>query len=75
MNRFILTFVLGGCLFISSVYSQDITLTKSFEGIQWNTKLPPDPEIAAGLNHIILTVNNKIEIYNKSGTKISEVLC
>lgn len=72
MYKFILTFFLAGTLFLSNGYSQDITLTKSFEGIQWNAKLPPDPEIAVGPNHVVLTVNNKIEIYNKTGTKLSE---
>lgn len=72
MNKFILTFVFTVLLFYTINYSQDITLTKSFEGIQWNTKLPPDPEIAVGPNHLVLTANNKIEIYDKNGTKLTE---
>lgn len=32
--------------------------------------VPPDPEMAAGLNHLIATVNVAVEIYDKSGNSV-----
>ncbi|HEX2867150.1 MAG TPA: hypothetical protein VHO03_08905 [Ignavibacteriales bacterium] len=64
-------------LFISSVFlsvsiqAQNVSLVKNFEGIQWNGIKPPDPDIAVGPNHIVLTVNNGIQIYNKEGLQLS----
>lgn len=51
----------------SFVTAQNVIPGTNFEGIQWNGTKPPDPQIAVGLNHIVLTVNNQIDIYNKSG--------
>ncbi len=47
------------------------TVSASFEGIQYSGEKPPDPVIAVGENHVVLAVNSKYEIYNKSGTYIS----
>ncbi|RJP71464.1 MAG: hypothetical protein C4539_04900 [Ignavibacteriales bacterium] len=58
-------------LFLVVVKAQDITVEQNFEGIQSNGKKPPDPEIAVGPNHVVLTVNNRVEIYSKTGTLIS----
>ena len=33
--------------------------------------VPPDPEIAAGLNHVIVVVNTSIEIHEKDGTTVA----
>ncbi|MCU7524961.1 MAG: T9SS type A sorting domain-containing protein [Ignavibacteria bacterium] len=52
--------------------AQTVSLVRDFEGIQWNEKKPPDPDIAAGPNHIVLTVNNGIQVYTKDGVKLSE---
>ena len=54
----------------SLIKAQEVIVEKNFSGIQWNDEKPPDPEIAAGPNHIVLTVNNKIEIYNKDGGNV-----
>jgi len=49
----------------------------SFEAITVNeccgggTVIPPDPEMAAGPNHVIAIVNLALEIYDKSGSSVS----
>ncbi len=64
-----LVFIIILFLLEGNIISQ--TVDKSFEGITWSDKRPPDPEIAVGPNHIILVVNSKIAIYSKDGVLIS----
>jgi hypothetical protein len=45
----------------------------SFDSINYTQaggSVPPDPEMAVGLNHIIVVVNVAVAIYNKSGTAL-----
>lgn len=67
----LILFIWAAFLSVSN-QAQTVSLVKDFEGIQWNEKKPPDPDIAAGPNHIVLTVNNGIQIYTKDGAKLSE---
>ncbi len=48
-------------------------LTASFEGISYNGSgsFPPDPTVAAGPSHILITVNRNIEWFTKQGVKQS----
>lgn len=47
-----------------------------FEALEVNdccgggTSVPPDPEMAAGSNHLIAVVNVAIEVYDKTGTSV-----
>ncbi|RJQ59597.1 MAG: T9SS C-terminal target domain-containing protein [Stygiobacter sp.] len=56
-------------LFKGSIFSQIVE--RSFEGVQWSDKRPPDPEMAVGPNHVVLIVNSKIAVYSKDGTQLS----
>ncbi len=40
----------------------------SFSGLDYTAKLPPDPIVAAGPNHLVAAVNSKFGIFSKSGT-------
>jgi hypothetical protein len=46
----------------------------AFDSLDYNESsggyVPPDPEMAAGPNHLIAVVNVTLEIYNKSGTTL-----
>ena len=55
----------------SFVTAQNVIQGINFQGTQWNGTKPPDPQIAVGPDKIILIINNKIEIYNKSGSNLS----
>jgi len=48
-------------------------MLKSFEGIPMGNSIPPDPYIAAGPNHIVLTVNTSFAIYDKQGNHIKTI--
>jgi hypothetical protein len=40
----------------------------SFPGLDYTGKLPPDPIVAVGPNHLVAAVNSKFGIYSKSGS-------
>ncbi len=42
----------------------------SFSGPDYTAKIPPDPIVAVGPNHLVAAVNSKFGIYSKSGTLI-----
>lgn len=53
--------------------AQTPTIGAGFAGMDHNEgggSVPPDPDLAVGLNHIISTVNVAVEIYDKSGTSL-----
>ena len=39
-----------------------------FGGIGASGYIPPDPNIAVGLNYIVQMVNSQLAVFNKSGT-------
>lgn len=45
-------------------------LGANFIGITYTGWYPPDPALAAGLNHIVVVVNSSWAIYTKTGTKL-----
>ena len=50
------------------------TVNSGFESISFADDpggVPPDPEMAAGLNHVIVVVNTSIEIHEKDGTTVA----
>ncbi|MEN8165038.1 MAG: hypothetical protein ABFS37_12985 [Acidobacteriota bacterium] len=50
------------------------SLETSFESINFddgNGQTPPDPEMAAGPNHLIAVVNSMVEVYDTSGSTLS----
>lgn len=56
-----------GALGLESNDSLSSIILKSFNGIPMGNSIPPDPYIAAGPNHIILTVNTSFAIFDKQG--------
>lgn len=49
------------------------TLDVSFDSIDFTDSggfIPPDPEMAAGANHLVVAVNVAVAIYDKSGTLV-----
>ncbi len=40
----------------------------SFSGLDYTAKLPPDPIVAVGPNHLVAAVNSKFGIFSKSGS-------
>jgi hypothetical protein len=48
-------------------------LFNSFNGINMTNSIPPDPNLAAGPNHIIATVNTAFSIWDKSGNKLKTI--
>ncbi|MHA2621192.1 MAG: hypothetical protein V2G42_04530 [bacterium JZ-2024 1] len=48
-------------------------LSINFNGISFTGLRPPDPHIAAGLNHLVATVNSDWAIFSKFGTKLFQV--
>jgi hypothetical protein len=44
----------------------------SFEGPDYTGKIPPDPIVAAGPNHIVAAVNSKFGFFTKSGNEVFE---
>jgi hypothetical protein len=48
-----------------------IAIPTGFTGDAASGWAPPDPNAAAGPNHLVQVVNNNIDIYNKNGTLIS----
>jgi len=48
-------------------------LFKSFNGMNMTTSIPPDPNLAAGPNHIVATVNTAFEIWDKSGNQLKTI--
>ncbi|MBL8228820.1 MAG: S-layer homology domain-containing protein [Bryobacterales bacterium] len=59
----------------SAILRQPVALTpsRSFEGIQQTEYVPPDPDIAAGPEDLILVVNTQIARFDKSGQKTSQL--
>jgi len=49
-----------------------IAQTPNFEGIGYSGKVPPDPVIAVSSNYIVQAVNNKLAVFNKTGSKLFE---
>jgi hypothetical protein len=47
------------------------TVTANFDGVTASGSAPPDTTMAVGPNHIIVWVNSRFAIYNKSGTVIT----
>ena len=45
----------------------------SFSGIAYTRRIPPDPIIAAGPNHLIVAVNSDFAILSKSGGSIARI--
>ena len=45
----------------------------SFAGPGYTAKIPPDPIVAAGPNHVIAAVNPQFSIYSKTGTLLSKL--
>jgi hypothetical protein len=44
-------------------------LYRTFEGLSnTNAPAPPDPYIAAGINHVVVVVNSRVAAYRKDGT-------
>ncbi len=41
-----------------------------FQGLLMGNSIPPDPHMAAGPNHVIVTVNTSFAIYDKVGNKL-----
>ncbi len=70
MKKLILSIIIF-LLVNSFVTAQNVIQDINFQGTQWNGTKPPDPQIAVGSDKIILIINNKIEIYNKSGSNLS----
>lgn len=48
-------------------------ILKGFDGIPMGNSIPPDPYIAAGPNHIMLTVNTSFAIYDKLGNHLKTI--
>jgi hypothetical protein len=48
-------------------------MLRSFDGIPMGNSIPPDPYIAAGPNHIMLTVNTSFAIYDKQGNHLKTI--
>lgn len=48
-------------------------LLSSFIGIGQTAFIPPDPHMAAGPDHIMVTVNSDFAIYDKDGTQIFRI--
>ena len=46
------------------------TVGTSWASIDYINSVPPDPEIAVGPNHVIVTVNSAFQIYDKSGNTV-----
>jgi hypothetical protein len=46
------------------------SLRKSFPGPAFSGWYPPDPNLAAGPNQIVVVVNEKIAVYSKAGTRL-----
>ena len=40
----------------------------SFPGLDYTTKIPPDPIVAVGPNHLVAAVNSKFGFFSKSGS-------
>ena len=57
----------------SSATSQPLILN-DFAGIpDQSVRIPPDPDLAVGPNHVIAVVNSRFRIYDKSGTVLKTV--
>jgi len=48
-------------------------LLRSFPSIQATGWIPPDPHLAVGPNHIIVTVNSEFSIYDKDGNELKNI--
>ena len=46
------------------------TVGTGWASIDYINSVPPDPEIAVGPNHVIVTVNSAFQIYDKSGNTV-----
>ncbi len=44
------------------------TLVRDFQGFQYTYWYPPDPQIAAGTDHVMVVVNGGVRIFRKDGT-------
>ncbi len=44
----------------------------SFAGLDYTGKIPPDPIVAAGPNHLVAAVNAKFGIFSKSGALLAQ---
>jgi hypothetical protein len=47
-------------------------LIQDFGGIDQTTLSPPDPDIAAGPNHVVIVVNSRFAFYDKCGNNLYE---
>lgn len=48
-------------------------LLKDFDGIHMGNSIPPDPYLAVGPNHVIVTVNTSFRIYDKEGNILKTI--
>ena len=44
----------------------------SFPGLDYTARIPPDPIVAVGPNHLVAAVNSKFGVFSKSGTLLSQ---
>lgn len=44
----------------------------SFEGIPYNGLIPPNPQVAAGADHVVVAVNGLMRVLTKDGTQIAD---